>query len=313
MRLTLRSYGLLTTALTLGIVFHAYSKYQQFYPAGVYLATAKHSLLIFANMLVVLAYFLGKLVVYMYLDRVQEREAEFATETCKAILYLIFFGVTLYYYGLPIHIIRQIFISLRTSIRRFADIRKYRNITNERFPEATEEELNNTDKICIVCREDMTSGKKLPCGHILHLSCLRSWLERQQSCPICRADVLVDDNPAAAAVAAPEAVPVAQPAAQPAVQPGAQDKYKDNNNKDLQFKLHKHHVQQQQQQPPIGVAAVPQTPPSVAGNASPPPPAQAPAGAAYSTSAHLFYIQQHLQYLSWQSNSNNNNNLFQQQ
>lgn len=25
--------------------------------------------------------------------------------------------------------------------------------------------------------------KKLPCGHIFHFQCLRSWLERQQSCP----------------------------------------------------------------------------------------------------------------------------------
>ena len=33
--------------------------------------------------------------------------------------------------------------------------------------------------------------KKLPCGHVLHFACLRSWLERQQNCPTCRASVLV--------------------------------------------------------------------------------------------------------------------------
>ena len=33
--------------------------------------------------------------------------------------------------------------------------------------------------------------KKLPCGHVLHFACLRSWLERQQNCPTCRAPVLV--------------------------------------------------------------------------------------------------------------------------
>lgn len=32
--------------------------------------------------------------------------------------------------------------------------------------------------------------KKLPCGHILHFACLRSWLERQQRCPTCRRPVL---------------------------------------------------------------------------------------------------------------------------
>lgn len=76
------------------------------------------------------------------------------------------------------------------------------------------------DKTCIICREDMEhreaaaaqapppageaeraapapapatpavprtgpndTPKKLPCGHVFHFHCLRSWLERQQSCP----------------------------------------------------------------------------------------------------------------------------------
>lgn len=32
-------------------------------------------------------------------------------------------------------------------------------------------------------RTRSTTPKKLPCGHIFHLHCLRSWLERQQTCP----------------------------------------------------------------------------------------------------------------------------------
>lgn len=37
--------------------------------------------------------------------------------------------------------------------------------------------------------------KKLPCGHILHFGCLRSWLERQQVCPTCRSSVLAPTTP----------------------------------------------------------------------------------------------------------------------
>ena len=51
------------------------------------------------------------------------------------------------------------------------------------FPDATEEELDAADRICIICREPMTSAKKLRCGHMFHFHCLRSWLERQQTCP----------------------------------------------------------------------------------------------------------------------------------
>merc|ERR1719232_1033053 len=60
------------------------------------------------------------------------------------------------------------------------------------YPDATAEELAATDNVCIICREEMTasSTKKLPCGHIFHRNCLRSWFQRQQTCPTCRLDVL---------------------------------------------------------------------------------------------------------------------------
>ncbi len=94
---------------------------------------------------------------------------------------------------------------------------------NARYPDATADEVARED-VCIICREDMrpwrqppeqagqpagTAGaaganaanatpiderlrpKKLPCGHILHFACLRSWLERQQNCPTCRRPVLI--------------------------------------------------------------------------------------------------------------------------
>lgn len=82
---------------------------------------------------------------------------------------------------------------------------------NSRYPDATPEEVER-EGVCIICREEMrawTEGgvageggraagtqdqrsrpKKLPCGHVLHFACLRSWLERQQRCPTCRRPVL---------------------------------------------------------------------------------------------------------------------------
>lgn len=31
----------------------------------------------------------------------------------------------------------------------------------------------------------------MPCNHIFHTSCLRSWFQRHQTCPTCRLDILL--------------------------------------------------------------------------------------------------------------------------
>ena len=36
----------------------------------------------------------------------------------------------------------------------------------------------------------IVASKKLPCNHIFHTSCLRSWFQRQQTCPTCRLNIL---------------------------------------------------------------------------------------------------------------------------
>ncbi|KAJ6291165.1 hypothetical protein OIU76_023259 [Salix suchowensis] len=70
---------------------------------------------------------------------------------------------------------------------------------NDRFPDATAEEIDASDATCIICREEMTTAKKLLCGHLFHVHCLRSWLERQHTCPTCRALVVPLENGASTA------------------------------------------------------------------------------------------------------------------
>lgn len=104
-------------------------------------------------------------------------------------------------------------MTLRSFIARGTDLIRYRQATrnmDQLYPDATPEELDRMgDKTCIICREEMVARaadgepappadadgpnetpKKLACGHVFHFHCLRSWLERQQSCPTCRRDVL---------------------------------------------------------------------------------------------------------------------------
>ena len=54
------------------------------------------------------------------------------------------------------------------------------------FPMATQEELVANSDDCAICWDKMDTARKLPCGHLFHNFCLRSWLEQDTSCPTCR-------------------------------------------------------------------------------------------------------------------------------
>lgn len=111
------------------------------------------------------------------------------------------------YYGLPIHIIRDLYLTFRSFVIRINDILKYRQATadmDKKYPKATEADLQAAlDRVCIICREEMAAvgedgPRRLPCGHLFHTRCLRSWLERQQACPTCRKSVITPPTPSVA-------------------------------------------------------------------------------------------------------------------
>ncbi|KAI8639723.1 hypothetical protein BD408DRAFT_471436 [Parasitella parasitica] len=146
----------------------------------------------------------GKSMYIFYLDLV--------TDFFKLVTYLVFFLYICLNYQLPLHIIRDVYVTFRSFIQKCRDLYRYRRATrnmNELYPNATAEDLSrSSDSTCIICREEMQivdtnldddnpeaaayrgdneqsldQPKKLPCGHIFHFHCLRSWLERQQTCP----------------------------------------------------------------------------------------------------------------------------------
>ncbi|GAA5900819.1 hypothetical protein JCM5296_002192 [Sporobolomyces johnsonii] len=196
---------------------------------------------------------------------------ELAADFFKLVTYLTFFGLILTFYGLPLNILRDVYLTLRSFLLKIRGLRRYRQATRNMdvlYPNATREEMAQMrDRTCIICREDMEyrpapgeaeqepapgqhdderpeaapthqqpragpndTPKKLPCGHVFHFHCLRSWLERQQSCPTCRRPVLPQEQhtpPPAGAAAAQAGVAGARAAAQPgaaaAVNPNAGD------------------------------------------------------------------------------------------
>ncbi|ORX56169.1 hypothetical protein DM01DRAFT_1285575 [Hesseltinella vesiculosa] len=146
----------------------------------------------------------GKSMYVFYIDLV--------VDFLKLVTYVTFFVIICIYYQLPLHIVRDVYVTFRSFIQKCRDLYRYRRATrnmDQLYPNATVEDLSGTnDSTCIICREDMHANppditssppqqppqqdgphhnydqpKKLPCGHIFHFHCLRSWLERQQTCP----------------------------------------------------------------------------------------------------------------------------------
>lgn len=150
-------------------------------------------------------------------ERVWENKAiyiqgfEIVAATLKSLFYLAFMYLLFVHSELspPIPILQGIFVSLREVYKKFKLLRGFlehsRNL-DKLLANASQEELEAAGNLCIICREDMRSPeeyerirakpmnkrrwpKKLKCGHILHMGCLKDWLERSENCPLCRKSV----------------------------------------------------------------------------------------------------------------------------
>lgn len=127
---------------------------------------------------------------------------ETSCDSTRLLTYVAFFFVILKPYGLPpLHILRDVYVtimSLFTKINDFIKARRAQAAMDKEILDASEDDLTR-DNVCIICREDMSIGnhtshrqvpKKLPCRHVIHYGCLKSWLERSQRCPTCRRSVI---------------------------------------------------------------------------------------------------------------------------
>ena len=52
--------------------------------------------------------------------------------------------------------------------------------------------LTQDKKECVICLEEFKYRDKtiiLPCIHFFHNNCIKSWLKRDNSCPICKFEI----------------------------------------------------------------------------------------------------------------------------
>lgn len=108
-------------------------------------------------------------------------------------LYFYFSCILLTHYCIPLHLFRETYLSLRSSIAKLRHAIWFKKSINKGL-----EPLNDSDSnydICIICRDSLSSPTNnnyhqiiriSKCGHTLHENCLLDWLEITSSCPTCR-------------------------------------------------------------------------------------------------------------------------------
>lgn len=155
-------------------------------------------------------------------ERVWENKAFFSksvdicSASLKAVSYLAFIYLLTIHSGLslPISMLQGTYLSMKQMYKEVSQLFNFIESSKKldsQLPNATKEELEACDNLCIICREDMLaldeyerthrkkmSGrrypKKLKCGHILHMGCLKDWLERSEICPLCRRKVFQNEQ-----------------------------------------------------------------------------------------------------------------------
>ena len=172
---------------------------------------------------------------------VYEKTIDLATQVAKTALHVVLV------LRLQLVIVKDIVwdvVSLYKGTTELYHIHRNNAQLDDRLPGVSVQDLRDHDNVCIVCMDDLVHvrgkekhdhkneneagentitqadidgakrakrAKKLPCGHMLHLQCLKNWMERSQTCPICRLAVFDEQgNVKPAAVAATPTRPASQ-------------------------------------------------------------------------------------------------------
>merc|ERR1712137_1317869 len=147
---------------------------------------------------------------------------DLVTDTVGLSATLLHYCQVLYLHGISFTLVdailflnmRNVFNRLCQKIQAYLTYRRLTYTLNSVFPTVTQQhfESGEHDSTCLICRDEMETGKMLPCQHVFHEVCIFSWLENQSTCPTCRAPINTPvHNPPAQPVMPPPPAAQANP------------------------------------------------------------------------------------------------------
>ncbi|KAL9258324.1 E3 ubiquitin protein ligase RIN2-like protein [Drosera capensis] len=126
------------------------------------------------------------------------RNMGFVLDMMRLLMALGHYALIWWLHGMTFHLvdgilflrIRALLSAIVKRVKGFIKLRIALGALHGALPNATSDEIKVYDDECAICREPMAKAKKLPCNHLFHLACLRSWLDQGlnevYSCPTCR-------------------------------------------------------------------------------------------------------------------------------
>lgn len=81
--------------------------------------------------------------------------------------------------------LRLLFYQLQHKVKSHRNYLRVLKLVNM-FPEVSGSAIESEEKCCAICWELVSVGRRLPCGHLFHGSCLHAWLHQDLTCPTCR-------------------------------------------------------------------------------------------------------------------------------
>ena len=67
-----------------------------------------------------------------------------------------------------------------------------KGLTEEQFNQIVKIEAKGLDEVCSICYYNVKEGEQviqLPCRHYFHVDCIKEWLFKERSCPMCKQEI----------------------------------------------------------------------------------------------------------------------------